>query len=168
MTSKPTGPVRPAGKRTAGGATLGQGASAEARRLAAAVLEVLAGARAPAEAASALGLSLVRYYQVEARALRALVAGCEAKPRGRSPSLAKELALLRQENARLGREAARQQALLRAAQRAVGLAPPRTAAGPSAKKVRRRRQARALSAAARLQEHGTTPTAATAAAEAAP
>jgi hypothetical protein len=171
MTGKLTAPasaggVRPAGKHSPGGARLGQEASADARRLAAAVLEVLAGARAPAEAASALGVSLVRYYQVEARALRALVAGCEARPRGRSPSLEKELAVLRQENARLGREAARQQALLRAAQRAVGLAPPGTATGPPAKKGRRRRQARALGAAARLQAHGTA-RAATAAPEAA-
>jgi hypothetical protein len=172
MTSKRTAPasaggVRQVGKHTAGGARLGQEASAEARRLAAAVLEVLAGARTPSEAAAALGVSLVRYYQLEARALRALVAGCEARPRGRSPSLEKELAGLRQENARLGREAARQQALVRAAQRAVGLAPPRTTTGPLAKKGRRRRQARALSAAARLEEHGAA-TAATAAAAAAP
>jgi hypothetical protein len=40
---------------------LGAGASAEAKRVAAAILEVLAGARTPTEAAQALGLSLPRY-----------------------------------------------------------------------------------------------------------
>src|SRR5262249_2844903 len=153
MTSKPTAPaVRPPRRHGPGGATLGQGASAEARRLAAAILEVLAGARSPAEAATALGVSLVRYYQVEARALRALVAGCEARPRGRAPSVGEGLLQLRQGNARRGPGGER--AVVRGARGAGGLAPPRTATGPAAKKGRRRRQARALSAAARLQEHG--------------
>ena len=46
---------------------LGEGASAEAKRLAAAILEVLAGARTPTEAAEALSLSLprsMRSYEV--------------------------------------------------------------------------------------------------------
>jgi hypothetical protein len=146
-----TRPGRGAGK-SAGGATLGRDASRDARRVAAAVLEVLAGARTPAEAASALALSLPRYYQVETQALRGLVEACAPKPRGRQVSPTRDLVVLRQENERLRREAARQQALVRAAQRAVGLAPPPPApAKPSGKKPRRRRLARGLGAAARLR-----------------
>jgi hypothetical protein len=133
-----------------GGATLGQDASRDARRVAAAVLEVLAGARTPAEAASALALSLPRYYQIETRALHGLVNACEPKPRGRQPSPTHDLVVLRQENERLRREAGRQQALVRAAQRSVGLPAP-APARPTGKKPRRRRLARGLAAAARLQ-----------------
>ena len=89
------------GVKTPGGAALGQDASREARRLAAAILEVLAGARTPTEASSSLGLSLPRYYQVECQALRGLVAACEARPRGRQVNPGKEAMALRQENERL-------------------------------------------------------------------
>src|SRR4051812_10705900 len=82
-----------------------------ARRLAAAVLEVLAGLRGPAEAAQVLGISLARYYQVERRALDGLVAGCEPRRRGAAQRGPSELATLRQECSRLRRECARQQAL---------------------------------------------------------
>jgi hypothetical protein len=118
--------------------------------VAAAVLEVLAGARTPEEASSALALSLPRYYQVESQALRGLVAACEPKPRGRQADVGRELAELRRENERLRREAGRQQALVRAAQRSVGLALP-APTRPGGKKPRRRRPARGLNAAARLQ-----------------
>jgi len=139
--------------KSPGAAALGQDASREARRLAAAVLEVLAGARTPAEAAAALAVSLPRYYQLEGQALRGLLAACESKPRGRQPDAGRELAALRQEKERWRREAARQQALVRAAQRAIGLAaPPATPARPGGKKPRRRRLARGLDVAARLQQ----------------
>src|SRR5262249_32609299 len=97
--------------------------SPEAKRVAAAVLEVLAGTRGPAEAAAALGISLPRYSQLERRALAGLVAACEPRRGGRRRG-GNELAALRQECERLQRECARQQALVRAAQRSVGLAPP--------------------------------------------
>jgi hypothetical protein len=59
---------------------------------------------------------------------------------------------LRQENERLRQQLARQQALIRLARCAVGLAPPAPAkAGPAAKKKPRQRVARALTAAARLR-----------------
>ena len=143
--STPTTPTTPAA-----GAAADPDVSREAKRLAAAVLEVLAGARTPGEAAAALELSLPRYYQVEARAVRGLVAACAARPPGRQPSVAKELTVLRQENQRLQREVGRQQALVRASQRTIGLAAP---AAPKAggKKPRRRRTARALRVAAQLQ-----------------
>ena len=129
--------------------------SAEAKRVAAAVLEVLAGTRGPAEAATALGISLPRYYQLEGRALAGLVAACEPRRGGRVRG-GNELAALRQECERLHRECARQQALVRAAQRSVGLAPPppllpRNAEG-GRKRRRRRPKARALKVVAMLRE----------------
>jgi hypothetical protein len=134
-----------------GGAALGEDVSRAARRLASAILEVLAGARTPAEAATALAVSLPRYYQVESRALQGLLKACEAKPQGRAPSPERELAALRRQNERLQRDVSRQQALVRAAQRTMGLPPPHTAPAKSGKKTRQRRVARALNVAARLQ-----------------
>src|SRR6516164_6368790 len=58
--------------------------SLEAKRLAAAVLEVLAGTRGPSEAAAALSISLPRYYQLEGRALEGLLAACEPRRGGRA------------------------------------------------------------------------------------
>jgi hypothetical protein len=136
--------------RFPGGARLGQDVGREARRQAAAILEVLAGVRTPTEAAEALGMSLPRYYQVEGRALRGMVEACVARPKGRQPSGENTLAALKRELERWRREAARQQALARAAQRAVGLAPP-PPVKTAGKKVRRQRMARALGVAASLR-----------------
>jgi hypothetical protein len=138
---------------------LGQHASREAQRLAAAILEVLGGARTPAQAAQALGVSLPRYFQVESRAMHALVAACEARPRGRGPSAERAQAALAQQVQRLERELHRQQALVRLAQRSVGLAPAKvephkTAAG---KRKRRRPVARALRAAEQLLQQSQAP-----------
>ncbi len=141
-------------------------AGREARRLAAAVLEVLAGARTPGEAATALGLSLPRYYQLEQRAVRGLVAALEPQPRGRRPDPGHEAEALRRETVRLRRELGRQQALVRTAQRAIGLPPPTAPTRPGGKKPRRRKVARALRLAAQLQkgDNGATCAAASAAA----
>ena len=49
-------------------------ASRGAKQLAAVVLDVLAGSRTPPQAAETLGVSLPRYYQLEAGALGGLVA----------------------------------------------------------------------------------------------
>jgi hypothetical protein len=137
--------------------------SPEAKRLAAAVLEVLAGTRGPGEAAAALGISVPRYYQLEGRALAGLVAACEPRRGGRGRRGPNELTGLRQECDRLRRECARQQALVRAAQRTVGLPPPPSPspprpAGTGRKRRRRRPKARALKVVAALREQtGTTP-----------
>jgi len=80
------------------------------------------------------------------------VAACDAKPRGRVRTAASELAALQRDHQHLQRELSRQQALTRAAQRAVGLTPPPVATAKPGKKARRRRVARALSVAARLRE----------------
>lgn len=96
--------------------------SAEAARVAACVLEVLAGLRSVSEAAAALEVSSARYYQLETRALAGLVQGCEPVKRGRAASAGQEVHRLRKENERLARECQRQQALVRLARQAAGLA----------------------------------------------
>jgi hypothetical protein len=134
----------------------GAAASPEARRLAAVILEVLAGLRGPAEAASACGLSLPRYYSVELRALHGLLAACEPRKRGRQPCAATELAKLRRQCQLLQRQCDRQQALLRLAQRSIGLTPassPGKASGKAAsRKKRRRPRTRVLKVIAELQQ----------------
>lgn len=134
-----------------GGAALGQEQSREVQRTAAAILEVLAGLRTPAQAAGALNVSVPRYYQLEARALHALVAACAPRPRGPGHNAERELTQLRRQQQRLERELTRQQALVRLAQRSLGLAPPAAPAKSAAQKRRRRPTARALQAAAHLQ-----------------
>lgn len=144
-------------KHPVGGANLAHDRGVKAKQLAAAILEVLAGARTPTEAATALELSVPRYYQLEAQALRGLLAACEPRPKGRVRTVQNELETLQKENQRLQRELTRHQTLHRVAQRAVGLAPPTPTpsakAGKKAgKKPRKRRVARALSVAQRLKE----------------
>jgi len=147
-------------RHTPGGAGLGQEAGRDAQRLAAAILEVLAGVRTPGQAAEALGVSLPRYFQIETRAMQALVASCEPRPRGPGRSIDKELSVLRRQHERLQRELSRQQTLMRLAQRTIGLAPPKAAVNqPSgkdkskdkSKKRRRRPVVRALRAAEVVQ-----------------
>jgi hypothetical protein len=139
-----------------GGAGLGKDAGHEAQRLAAAILEVLAGVRTPRQAAEALGLSQARYFQLETRAMQGLVAGCESRPRGPGRSVDQELAALRRQHERLERELSRQQTLVRLAQRNIGLPPPKAAADKpggkdKSKKRQRRPVVRALRAAEVLQ-----------------
>jgi hypothetical protein len=100
-------------------------------------------------------VSLPRYYAVELRALQALVAACEPRPKGRVRSPASVLAALQRECAQLRRECTRQQALTRAAQRTIGLTPTvAPSKSPAGGKKRRPRKptARALKAARLLQE----------------
>jgi hypothetical protein len=96
----------------------------EAKRLAAVILEVLAGVRTPTGAATALGIRLPRYYLWEERAVQGLVAACEPRPRGRTVSPDRQLASLERDLAVARRELARHQALARTAQRALGLPAP--------------------------------------------
>ena len=99
------------------------------------MLDVLAGSRTPPQAAEALGVSLPRYYQLEARALGGLVSACESRPRGRRPDVESELVTLHKELERVKRELARAQSLVRLTQRTVGVAPP-----PPAKPGKRKRK----------------------------
>src|SRR5262249_2126334 len=119
----------------------------EAKRLAAVVLDVLAGSRTPPQAAEALGVSLPRYYQLEARALGGLLEACQPRPRGRRPDGGGELAGARKGLERVKRELARSQALVRLTQRTVGVAPP-----SPAKPGKRKRKVRALRRAEQLRE----------------
>jgi hypothetical protein len=154
MRDKPATAARPKPARchTPGGLLLGKESSREAQRAAAAILEVLAGGRTPTQAAEALSVSVPRYYQLEARAMRGLLAACEARPRGPGQSAEKELAMLRRQHERVQRELTRQQTLVRLAQRTIGLtAPPAPAAKAAPGKKRRRAAVRALQAAAHLQ-----------------
>lgn len=128
--------------------------SKEAKRVAAAILEVLAGGRTPQQAADALQMSLPRYYQVEARGLRGLLAACEARPKGRQADPGREVAALQRQIERLQRDLTRQQSLVRLGQRTIGLTPPASpAAKANGKKARKRKPvARALTLAARLKQ----------------
>jgi hypothetical protein len=133
-------------------ATLG-----EAQRLAALILECLAGVRAPPSAAEVLGISLPRYYQLEARALQGLVAALAPRPKGKQPSLENRVKTLEKELETALRAAARQEALVRVTQRSLGLAaltksPPAAASATTGKRRKPRRPtARALKAAKSLQ-----------------
>jgi hypothetical protein len=120
----------------------------EQRRRAEAVLEVLAGARSPSEAAEALSMSLPAYYKLESRALEGLVAGCRTPERGPRPSAEKQLARSQAECRRLQQQLQRYQALARAAQRTVGLRAPKNGRSrrDAAGRRRRRPTVRALKA----------------------
>ncbi len=107
-------------------------AGVEAKRIAAVILEVLAGVRTPTGAATELGIHLPRYYVWEQRALEGLVAACEPRPLGRVASVDRRLASLERELAVTRRDLARHQALARTAQRALGLKPPTEAHSPAA------------------------------------
>lgn len=120
---RPTGPkARP-----------GTLASDEARRAAVAVLQVMAGELRPSEASARLSLSVNRYYQLEARALEAMVEALEPRARGRRRGRDFELEKLRKAKTRAEHEATRFQALLRVSQRALALSAPTP--GPSKDKL---------------------------------
>lgn len=152
----PASDHRPRSKR--GGPRVVPG-TREANKLAIAILDVLAGARLPADAARVIGVSLPRYYQLEQRALDAIVQACEPRSKGPGANAERQRQRLERQVSRLTQECARQQALVRAAQRTIGLAPPAAArpasavAGTTTSKRRQRRPSvRALRASRRLGE----------------
>jgi hypothetical protein len=98
--------------------------SREARRVAAAVLEVLAGLRTPTEAAQALAISIPRYYTLEQRALAGLVVACEPRRRGGGKRPQARIEELERQVQRLQQQCDRHLALARAAGRTVGLSMP--------------------------------------------
>ena len=145
--------ARQAGRR----APCPQPGSGQANKLAAVVLDVLAGVRLPADAAQQAGISLPSYYHLEQRVLDAIVRACEPRPRGQVRSPQRQVEQLQQQLHRLQQECARQQALVRAAHRTIGLTPPtpKPVAKPadSAQRKRvRRPTVRALKAARLLRE----------------
>lgn len=131
-----------------------QAPSREAKQRAAAILEVLAGARTPSDAARALAVTVPRYYLLEERGLAGLLSACEPRPRGRSNDAGRRCQELERECERWQRECARQQALVRAAQRGIGLPAPAPLPAKQAGKKQRKRKptVRALHVAARLRQ----------------
>jgi hypothetical protein len=138
-------------------------AAPEATRMAVVILEVLAGVRSPPDAASALGITSPRYYQLETRALNGLVAALAPRPKGKQPSPENRVRQLERALEASRRDAARQQALVRAAQRSLGIKTPPVIDGKSTDKdqagrrkrrptVRALKAARALSNPCRLAE----------------
>ena len=143
---------KPAAKQRKKGPAIDKNGNPTARRVAAAILEVLGGLRLPSDAASALSISLPRYYQLETRALNGLVGACEPRPIGRVRSVESELAAAQREIATLKRDCSRQQALVRLAQRTVGLSAPQPPKpGPKGLRKRRKPTVRALKAVAVLK-----------------
>jgi hypothetical protein len=119
----------------------------ESKRLAAVILEVLAGARTPTQAAQAVAVSLPRYYLLETRAIAGLMNACIPRGKGRQRGPQHEAAALKKENDRLRQELSRQQSLVRLTQRTIGLSPPTV---NSKGKRKRKPTARALVVAERL------------------
>lgn len=124
--------------------------SADAKRRAAVVFEVLAGLRTPQQAAEVLGLSVPGYYQLEDRAMTHLQSGCEVRPRGRQADGESKAAVLVREVERLKQEVGRYQALLRLTQRTVGV-PPAASSARAAGKRKRKPMVRAMRRAERLR-----------------
>jgi hypothetical protein len=122
-------------------------ASPEARKIGAAILEVLAGARTTSAAAEALGCTVPRYYQREARAFQGFLSGCEPVRPGREKSPRLEIDDLKRKNQRLERERARLQALVRVLQRSCALPPVPPTSKKAGKKGPHRPKSRALVAA---------------------
>lgn len=128
----------------------------EAQRLAATILEVLAGVRSPPEAAQGLGISLPRYYQLETRAVEGLVAALGPRPRGKQPLLENRVQQLEKQLEAARRECARQEALVRVTQRSLGLvmqvkpSPPKVN-GSGKPRKQRKPMVRSLRAADRLR-----------------
>ncbi len=99
---------------------LGGEASERARKNAVGILQVLSGIRTPGEASAAMGVTVNRYYQLESRAVVAMLRSLEPLPRGRRRTADHELETMRRAKERAEREAARNLALVRASQRALG------------------------------------------------
>jgi hypothetical protein len=88
------------------------------------ILEVLAGLRTPTDGSQALGITSMRYYVLERRALEGMVQALAPRPKGKRRRPEDALAEVKREKVRLEREVGRLQALVRAAQRTMKLPPP--------------------------------------------
>lgn len=102
--------------------------------MAAAILEVMGGARSASEACEELGISAMRYYALEDRALQGMVQALEPRQRGRRAASPQD-AVVKAEKERdlMRRELGRAKALLRLVRKSVKLNDPR-----EGKKGRRR------------------------------
>jgi hypothetical protein len=122
-----------------------------AKRSAALVLEVLAGMRTPSEASTVLGVTVMRYYVLERRALEGMVQALQPRAKGKKRRPEDALAEAGREKVRLEREKGRLQALVRAAQRTMGLPPVPSREKKGDTRRRRRPQVRAVKAMALLR-----------------
>lgn len=113
-------------------------ASSQARRIATVLLEVLAGLRATGSAAKELGVTPMRYYQLEERAIGGLIAACEPRPSGMQPERrdALELASLREQVRQQAQELNQARSVLRTTRRQLGVV---TTPGPIAVAAGRRK-----------------------------
>lgn len=116
--------------------------SARARQITSVVIETFSGAVGTTEAAERLGISLSRYYQLEAKALQGMLEALEPRPRGPGKTPAKEIQALKAEKKALEAELRRHQALLRAAHRTVGLPAKKKGGASSGRRGGRRRGSR--------------------------
>lgn len=157
---KSTPPKKPKAAVRRPGNSLALTGTPAAKQSAAVLLEVLSGHIGPSEASELLKVALSRYYVLEVRALQGLVSALEPRPKGPQKTAADERDALANENKRLQRELGRTQALLRAAQRGLGLGSRVRGRGKSklgdtttSKTGRRRRRVnRASKAIARLRK----------------
>ena len=108
-----------------------------ARRKAMVILEVLGGMRTPTAAAEELGIPAPRYYQWEERAVAGMVSALEPRKRGPKRDPHKEIDDLRDELEASRKECARYEALLRSAERTIGLSREAPKSGRSKKRTRR-------------------------------
>ncbi len=95
-----------------------------AKKNAAVILEVLAGLRTPQGAAETLGITSMRYYVLERRAMEGMVQSLAPRPKGKQKRPENTLAEVRREKERLEREVGRLQALVRVSERRMHLPPP--------------------------------------------
>jgi hypothetical protein len=130
---------------------------------AAVILEVLAGERSTSSAAALIGVSPVRYYAIESRAIAGLIAACAPKPSGAVPGGGDTERALRRAIADkdgLTAQVRRLNALLRSTQRSLGIAPveakPDTVSRADGRKPKRHRRprVRALTLVRRLMAEG--------------
>ncbi|MEK6778459.1 MAG: hypothetical protein AABY80_02210 [Candidatus Deferrimicrobiota bacterium] len=115
---------RPAGRGSSlprGHAAAANELSPEAKRRLTAVLSVLGAEMTAKQAAASLEVTVNRYYMLESRAFEGMCWSLENRARGAFRRPSREVERLLQENDRHRREVDRLRALLRAAQRTMGL-----------------------------------------------
>lgn len=124
--------------------------SEEAMQRSCVILETMSGLVSPAKASEALGVSMNRYYQLETKALQGLIGALEPRRHAPRRTPAQALKHLKEENARLERELLRYRALVRTAQRTIGLA--KAAPVKAGSKAARRPRVRARTVLKTLRE----------------
>ncbi len=116
--------------------------SARARAVTVVVLEALSGEVGTTEAAERLGVSLSRYYQLEAKALGGMLKALEPRTKGPQMTPQRQIQALQAEKHALEKDLRRHQTLLRAAHRSVGLPASKRKASSSKGRGRAKRGSR--------------------------